>query len=63
MHHNNHTTLHMEVDMIPSHMDRDSHMERHSHLTDLILGIMMLGQQWAETTMVSMPPRYSKLNQ
>jgi hypothetical protein len=57
MHHNNHTTLHMEVDMIPSHM------ERHSHLTDLILGIMMLGQQWAETTMVSMPARYSKLNQ
>ena len=47
MHHNNHTTLHMEADMIRSHM------KRQHHLTDLILGTIVLSQQWAEITTVS----------
>jgi hypothetical protein len=59
MHHSNHITLHKEADTTQSHMNRHSHTERHQHLTDLILGTMVLSQQWAETTMVSIPSMYS----
>jgi hypothetical protein len=47
MHHNNHTTLHTKADMIRSHTE-----PRHL-LMDRILGTMLLSQQWAETTTVS----------